>query len=94
MHKIVHFHGDGLSVGNESPSRKNAPWFTTELAIITTEIAEVMAIFIIFFYEVALTNPDLAQTSHALIPQREILTAHVVGGDSAFFIVWGSWEPL
>ncbi|WMQ73407.1 MAG: Divalent metal cation transporter MntH [Sodalis sp.] len=112
-------------------------WVTTELAIIATEIAEVIgsaialnllfkiqlllgvmitvldvflllvlmkfgirkiealvftliaAIFIIFAYEVALANPDLAQIAHALIPQREILTAHVAGGDSAFFIALG-----
>lgn len=114
-----------------------ALWVTTELAIITTEIAEVIGsaialnllfkiplllgvmitvldvflllalmkfgirkiealvftliatIFIIFAYEVALANPDLAQIAHAFIPQREILTAHVAGGDSAFFIALG-----
>lgn len=114
-----------------------ALWFTTELAIIATEIAEVIGsaialnllfkiplllgvmitvldvflllvlmkfairkiealvftliatIFIIFAYEVALANPDLVQIAHAFIPQKKILTAHVAGGDSAFFIALG-----
>ncbi|CUX96714.1 Nramp family divalent metal transporter [Candidatus Doolittlea endobia] len=112
-------------------------WITTELAIIATEIAEVIGsaialdllfkiplllgviitvlnvflllalmkfgirkiealvfilivtIFIIFTYEVALANPDLGQIIHAFIPQSDILTAKVAGGDSAFCIALG-----
>ncbi|SNC58441.1 Nramp family divalent metal transporter [Sodalis endosymbiont of Henestaris halophilus] len=114
-----------------------ALWITTELAIIATEIAEVIGsaialnllfkipmllsviitvldvfllltlmkfgirkiealvftlittIFIIFAYEVALANPDLTQIARAFIPQRDIITAYVAGGDSAFFIALG-----
>ncbi|WP_279379382.1 Nramp family divalent metal transporter [Sodalis glossinidius] len=112
-------------------------WITTELAIIATEIAEVIGsaialnllfkiplllgviitvlgvflllalmkfgirkiealvftliatIFVIFAYEVALANPDLGQIVCAFIPQSDILTAKVEGGDSAFFIALG-----
>lgn len=112
-------------------------WITTELAIIATEIAEVIGsaialnllfkiplllgviitvldvflllalmkfgirkiealvftliatIFVIFAYEVALANPDLGQIVRAFIPQSDILTAQVAGGDSAFFIALG-----
>lgn len=112
-------------------------WITTELAIIATEIAEVIGsaialnllfkiplllgviitvldvflllalmkfgirkiealvftliatIFVIFAYEVALANPDLGQIVRAFIPQSDILTAKVAGGDSAFFIGLG-----
>ncbi|MCR3755743.1 MAG: Mn(2(+))/Fe(2(+)): H(+) symporter MntH [Sodalis sp. Psp] len=112
-------------------------WIATELAIIATEIAEVIGssialnllfkipfmlgvvitvldvflllalmkfgirkiealvftliatIFIIFAYEVALANLDLSHIVRTLIPQTDILTAHVAGGDSAFFIALG-----
>lgn len=112
-------------------------WIITELAIIATEIAEVIGstialnllfkvtllhgviitvldvflllalmkfgirkiealvftlittIFFIFTYEVVLANPDLGQIACAFIPQSDILTAHVVGSDSAFFIALG-----
>lgn len=112
-------------------------WIATELAIIATEIAEVIGsaialnllfkiplllgvlitvldvflllilmkfgirkiealvftliatIFIIFAYEVALANPNLSLIIGSFIPQCEILTAHVAGGDSAFFIALG-----
>ncbi|PLK58649.1 divalent metal cation transporter [Candidatus Palibaumannia cicadellinicola] len=112
-------------------------WLTTELAIIATEMAEIIGsaialnllfniplllgvvitvvdvllllalikfsirkiealvfcliatIFIIFSYEVALTNPNLSLIIRSFIPQTEILTAHVSGGDSAFFIALG-----
>ncbi|CUX97049.1 Nramp family divalent metal transporter [Candidatus Hoaglandella endobia] len=114
-----------------------ALWITTELAIIATEIAEVIGsaialnllfkiplllgvsitvldvflllvlmkfgirkiealvftliatIFIIFAYEVVLANPNLLSIVHAFIPQSDIFTAHVSGGDSAFFIALG-----
>ncbi|AIN47231.1 Nramp family divalent metal transporter [Candidatus Palibaumannia cicadellinicola] len=112
-------------------------WLTTELAIIATEMAEIIGsaialnllfniplllgvvitvvdvllllilikfsirkieavvfcliitIFIIFSYEVALTHPNLSLIIRSFIPQTEILTAHVSGGDSAFFIALG-----
>ncbi|MGP4123605.1 MAG: Nramp family divalent metal transporter [Sodalis sp. (in: enterobacteria)] len=114
-----------------------ALWIITELAIIATEIAEIIGssialnllfkiplllgvivtvldvflllalmkfgirkiealvftliatIFIIFAYAVALANPDLAQIAHAFIPQSNILSVQVAGGDSAFFIALG-----
>ncbi|MGL9773216.1 MAG: Nramp family divalent metal transporter [Sodalis sp. (in: enterobacteria)] len=52
-------------------------------AMVFTLIA---TIFVIFAYEVALANPDLGQIVRAFIPQSDILTAKVAGGDSAFFI--------
>ncbi|ABF13960.1 Nramp family divalent metal transporter [Candidatus Palibaumannia cicadellinicola] len=112
-------------------------WLTTELAIIATEIAEIIGsaialnllfniplllgvvitiidvlilltlikfslrkieaivfcliitIFIIFSYEVALTNPNLVLIIRSFIPNTEIFTAQVSGGDSAFFIALG-----
>lgn len=112
-------------------------WITTELAIIATEIAEVIGsaialnllfkiplllgviitvldvflllalmkfgvrkieaivftlivtIFAIFAYEVALSNPDVSAIFSAFIPSPSILTEHVAGGDTAFFIALG-----
>lgn len=55
-------------------------------ALVFTLIA---TIFIIFAYEVALANPDLAQITRAFIPQSDIFTGHVVGSDSAFFMALG-----
>lgn len=49
----------------------------------------IITIFIIFAYEVALANLNLSHIVRTLIPQTDILTAHVAGGDSAFFIALG-----
>ncbi|MBX4181226.1 Nramp family divalent metal transporter [Sodalis sp. CWE] len=49
----------------------------------------ITTIFVIFAYEVALANPDLGKIFRSFIPQYDILTAQVEGGDSAFFIGLG-----
>ncbi len=112
-------------------------WITTELAIMATEIAEVigsavalnllfdipllmgvlitiadvflllilmkfgfrkieafvfiliMTIFVIFTYEVALAQPDLAKTLNGFIPKTNIFTDHISGQDSALLIGLG-----
>lgn len=55
-------------------------------ALVFTLIA---TIFVIFAYEVFLAHPDILLIIRSFIPQREILTAHIVGSDSAFFIALG-----
>ncbi|AKZ65857.1 Nramp family divalent metal transporter [Candidatus Palibaumannia cicadellinicola] len=112
-------------------------WITTELAIIATEMAEIigsaialnllfniplllgviitvvdvilllillkfsirkieavvfvliLTIFFIFLYEVILTKPNILLIIKSFIPHTDIITAHISGGESAFFIALG-----
>lgn len=119
------------------PKTARVLWITTELAIMATEIAEIigsavalnllfdipllmgalititdvflllilmrlgfrkieafvfvliMTISVIFGYEVALAQPDLAATLNGFIPKTNIFTEHVIGQDSALVIALG-----
>ncbi|BAC24264.1 b2392 [Wigglesworthia glossinidia endosymbiont of Glossina brevipalpis] len=49
----------------------------------------ISTIFCIFLYEVALANPNINSIIYSFIPSKDILTAHVEQGESAFFIALG-----